>query len=59
MSPNRGIGIGVRVERNQEITVVIILEVQIEIETDRYNKEPEHCQMTETGQDLGLGQTQE
>ena len=59
MTPNRGIGIGVRVERGQEITIVTILEVEIEVEMDIYNKEPEHCQMTETGQDLGLGPTLE
>ena len=51
MTPNRGIGIEVRVERDQEITKVTILEVEMDI----YNKEPEHYQMTETGQGLGLG----
>ena len=57
MTPDRGKGIEVRVERGQEITIVTILEVEIEIETDRYNKEPEHYQMTETGQGLGLDPT--
>ena len=51
MTPNRGIGIEVRVERDQEITIVTILEMDI------CNKEPEHYQMTETGQSLGLGPT--
>ena len=59
MTPGRGTGIEVRVERDQDIIVVTILEVEIEIEMDRYNRELEHYQMTETGQDLGLGPTQE
>ena len=57
MTPDRGIGIGVRVEIDQEIIVVTILGVETEIEMDRYNKELEPYQMTET--DLGLGPTQE
>ena len=59
MTPNRGIEIGVRVETDQEITVVTILEVEIEMEMDRDNKELEHYQVTETGQDPGQGPTQE
>ena len=55
MTLNRDIGIGARVEIDKEITVVTILEVEIETEMDRYNKGPEHYQMAETGQDLGLG----
>ena len=48
-----------REEKDKEITVVTILEVGIEVETDIYNKEQEHYQMTEMGQDLGLGPTLE
>ena len=59
MTPNRGIGIEVRVESNQEITIVTFLEVEIGVETDKFNKEPEHHQMIETGQGLGLDPTLE
>ena len=41
-----------RVEKDKEVTV---LEVEIEVDMNIYNKEPEHYQMTETGQDIGLG----
>ena len=58
-TPKRGIGIGVRVEKDKEITVVTIIKVEIEVEMDIYNKEPEHYQMTEMGQDLGPGPTLE
>ena len=59
MTPNRDMGIRVRAEIDKEVTVVTILEVEIEIEMVRYSKEPEHYQMTEKGQDLGVGPTLE
>ena len=59
MTPNRGIEIEVRVERVQEITKMTILEVELGVETDKYNKEPKHYQMIETGQCLGLDLTLE
>ena len=59
MTPGKDIETGVKVGIDQEIIVMTVLEGEIGIETemDRYNLDPELCQMTE--KDQGRDITQE